>query len=139
MYFKICGGDFLNECGRFSLDLSINHLSMSQEFVVVENRTLNLLIGCDFMYRFNLVINFVNRTVSLMGSLVVAKLLNQLKKLKETVRTINHVTLKPYTEMIVCVSWPVAYKITDLVVLEPLSCSNNKKKWMARVVVQPVE
>ena len=34
---KSAGGDFLNVCGRVNLDLSINHLSMSHEFVVVEN------------------------------------------------------------------------------------------------------
>ena len=51
-------------CGRVNLDLSINNLSMSHEFVVVENLTLNVLIGCDFMYKFNVVIDFVNRTAS---------------------------------------------------------------------------
>ena len=83
---------------------------MSHEFVVVKNLTLNVLIGCDFMYRFNLVINFVNISVSLMGGggLLVAQLLNQSKELEETVRTINHVTLKPYTKAIVYVSWPRA-------------------------------
>ena len=58
------GGDFLNVCGRGNLDLSINHLSMRHEFVVVDNLTLNVLIGCDFMYKFNVVIDFVNRTAS---------------------------------------------------------------------------
>ena len=53
-------GDFLNVCGKVNLDLSINHLSMCYEFVVVENLTLNVLIECDFMYKFN-VIDFVNR------------------------------------------------------------------------------
>ena len=43
----------------------MNHLSMSHDFVVVENLTLNAFIICDFMYKFNVVINFVNRTVSL--------------------------------------------------------------------------
>ena len=33
---KSAGGDFLNVCGRVNLDLSINHLSMSHAFVVVE-------------------------------------------------------------------------------------------------------
>ena len=37
---------------------------MSHEFVVVENLTLNVLVGCDFMYKFNVVIDFVNRTGS---------------------------------------------------------------------------
>ena len=63
---KSAGGDFLNECGRATLDLSINHLSMSHEFVEVENLTLNVLIGCDFMYKFDVVIDFVNRSVSFM-------------------------------------------------------------------------
>ena len=72
---------------------------------------LNVLIGCDFMYRFNLVIDFVNRIVSFMGGLVVAKLLNQLNELEETVRTISHVTVKPYIETIVRVSWPNASKV----------------------------
>ena len=74
---KSAGGDFLNACGRATLDLSINHLSMSHEFVVVENLTLNVLIGCDFIYKFEVIIDFVNKSVSLMGNLVVAKLLNQ--------------------------------------------------------------
>ena len=60
---KSAGGDFLNVCGRAILDLSINHLSMSHEFVVVENLTLNVLIGCDFMYKFEVIIDFVNRSV----------------------------------------------------------------------------
>ena len=41
---KSAGSDFLNVCDRAILDLSINHLSMSHEFVVVENLTLNVLI-----------------------------------------------------------------------------------------------
>ena len=57
---KSAGGDFLNVCVIVNLDLSINHLSMSHEFVVVENLTLNVLIGYDFMYKFNVVIDFVN-------------------------------------------------------------------------------
>ena len=45
-----------------TLDLSINHLSMSHEFVVVVKLNLNVLIGCNFSYRLNLGIDFVNRT-----------------------------------------------------------------------------
>ena len=55
-------GDFLNVCGKATLALLINHLSMCHEFVVVENITLNDLIGYDFMHKFNVVINFVNRS-----------------------------------------------------------------------------
>ena len=61
---KLAGGDFVNVCGGVNLDLFINHLSMSHEFVVLENLTLNVLIGCDFMYQFNVVIDFVNRAAS---------------------------------------------------------------------------
>ena len=68
---RSAGSDLLNVCGRATLDLSINHLSMSHEFVVVENLTLNVLIGCDFMYKFEVVIDFVNRSVSFMGNLIV--------------------------------------------------------------------
>ena len=65
----------MNVCGKATLYLSINHLSMCHEFVVVENLTLNVLIGCDFMYKFNVVIDFVNRFVSFMGNLIIANLL----------------------------------------------------------------
>ena len=61
---KSAGGDFLNVCGRATLDLSTNHLSMSHEFVVVDNLALNVLIGCEFMYKFEVVIDLVNRSVS---------------------------------------------------------------------------
>ena len=64
---KSAGGDFLNVCGRATLDLSIKHLSMSHEFVVVKSPTLNVLIGCDFMYKFEVVIDFANRSVSFNG------------------------------------------------------------------------
>ena len=77
---KSAGDDFLNVRGRATLDLSINHLSMSDEFVVVENLTLKVLIGCDFMYKFEV----VNRSVSFMGSLTVVKLLNQSSEWSET-------------------------------------------------------
>ena len=66
----------MNVCGRATFDLSINHLSMSHEFVIVENLTFNVLIWCDFMYKFEMIIDFVNRSVSFMGNLTVAKLLN---------------------------------------------------------------
>ena len=69
---------------------------------------MNVLIGCDFMYKFNIVIEFVNRTASFFGNLVVAKLLNQSSELSETFRTINHVILKPFTETVVRVSWSKA-------------------------------
>ena len=64
---------------------------MNHEFVVVENLTLNVLIGCNFMYKFNIVIDYVKRATSFLGNLVVAKLLNQSSELSETVRTVNHV------------------------------------------------
>ena len=83
------GGDFLNVCGRVNLDISVNHFSMSHEFIVVENLTLNVLIGCDFMYKFYVVIDFMNRFVSFVGSLTAAKLLNQSSELSETARTVN--------------------------------------------------
>ena len=51
---RSAGGDVLKVCGRATLDLSINHLSMSHEFVVVENLTLSVLLGCDFMYRYKI-------------------------------------------------------------------------------------
>ena len=90
---KSAGGDFLNVCGKVTLDLSVNHLSMSHDFVVVENLTLNALIGCDFMYKFDVVINSVNRAVSFMGGLTCERLRNQSNELKKTVRIINFVTL----------------------------------------------
>ena len=67
----------LKVCGRATLDLSINHFSMSHEFVVVENLTLSVLRGYDFMYKFEIKIDFVNRSVSFMENVMVAKLLNQ--------------------------------------------------------------
>ena len=90
---KSAGGDFLNVCGKATLDLSINHLTMCLDFVVVDNLTLNLLIGCDFMYKFNVIIYFVNLSSRFMESLVVAKRLNQSSELSETVRTVNHLIL----------------------------------------------
>ena len=66
MRITISRGDVLKVCGRATLDLSINHSSMSHEFVVVENLTLSVLIGCDFMYKFQIKIDFVNRSVSFM-------------------------------------------------------------------------
>ena len=55
-----------------------------------------------------------------MGSLAVAKLLNQSSELSETARTVNSVILKPYTETVVRVSLPKAYRGADAVVLEPM-------------------
>ena len=77
---------------------------MSHEFVVVKNLTLNVLFGCDFMYKFEMIIDFVNRSVSFMGNLTVAKLLNQSCEWGKTARTVNSVILKPYTETVVRVS-----------------------------------
>ena len=110
---------------------------MSHEFVVVENLTLNVLIGCDFMYKNEVIIDFVNKSVSFMGNLVVAKLLNQSSELNETARTINSVILKPYTETVVRVSLPKAYRGADAVILEPMTRLENKQFWTARVVVHP--
>ena len=56
---------------------------------------------------------------------------------KETVRTINFVTLKPYTETIVRVSWPKAYKSEVPVVLKPMTRANKQQFWTARAVVVP--
>ena len=122
----ILDGTCLNVCGRATLDLSINHLSMSHEFVVVENLTLNVLIGCDFMYKFEVAIDFVNRSVSFMGSLTVAKLLNQSSEWSETARTVNSVIFKPYTETVVRVSLPKAYRGANAVVLEPMTRLENQ-------------
>ena len=60
------------------------------------------------------------------GNSLVGKMLNQSEELKETVRTINHVHFKPYTETIVRGSWPNAYRSTDVVVLELITRSNNQ-------------
>ena len=53
-----------------------------------------------------------------MGGLTCEQLHNQSNELQEMVWTINFVTLKPYTETIVQVSWPKAYKSEVPVVLE---------------------
>ena len=110
---------------------------MSHEFVVVENITLNVLIGCDFMYKFEVIIDFVNKSVSCMGNLVVAKLLNQSSEWNETARTVNSVILKPYTETVVRVSLPKAYRGADAVILELMTRLENQQFWTARVVVHP--
>ena len=94
---------------------------MSHEFVVVENLTLNVLIGCDFMYKFDVVIDFVNPSVSFMGSLTATKLLHQSNELSETARMVNNVILKPYMETVVRVRLPKAYRGADAVVLEPMT------------------
>ena len=124
-------------CGKVTLDLSVNHLSMSHDFVVVEHLTLNSLIGCDFMYKFNVVINFVNRTVSFMGGLACEQLRNQSNELNETVRTTNFVTLKSYTETIVQERWPKAYRSEVPVVLKPMTRANKQQIWTTRAVVVP--
>ena len=114
-------------CDRFILDLSVNHLSMCHELVVVENLTSNVLIGCDFIYQFDVVIDFVNRSVSFIGSLTAAKLFKQSSQLSETVRTVNCVIFKPYTETVVRVSLPKAYRGADAVVLEPMTRLENQQ------------
>ena len=110
---------------------------MSHEFVVVENLTLSVLIGCDFMYKFQIRIDFVNRSISFMENLMVAKLLNQSSKWGQAARTVNCVVLKPHTETIVGVSMPKAYRRADAVILEPMTRLENQQFWTARVVVHP--
>ena len=46
-------------------------------------------------------------------------------------------TLKPFTERIVCVTWPKAYRGADAVILESMVRSKNQQNWTARVVVRP--
>ena len=77
---KMVGGYFLNVCGKVALDLSINHLAMSHDFVVADNITPSVLLGYNFMYKYDLRMHFVNRTVSFVEGLTVAKLLNRSKK-----------------------------------------------------------
>ena len=89
------------------------------------------------MYKFNVVIDFVNRTASLLGNLLVAELLNQSSELSETVRTVNHVILKLYTETVVRVSWPKVYGGADAVVLEAMTRLEDQQYWTARVLVRP--
>ena len=118
---RSAGGNALKVCGRATLDLSINHLSMSHEFVVVENLTLSVLIGCDFMNKFQIRIDFVNMSKSFMENLMVAKLLNQSSEWGQTARTLNSVVFKPYTETTVRVSLPKAYRRVGAVILEPMT------------------
>ena len=91
----------------------------------MENLTSNVLIGCEFMYKFEIVIDFVNRTVSFMESLTVAELIYQSSEWSETARTVNSVILKPYTETVVRVSLPKAYRDANAAVLEPMTRSEN--------------
>ena len=69
----------------------------------------------------------MNRSVSFMGSLTVAKLLNQSSEWSETARTVNSVILKPYTETVVRVILPKAYRDADAVVLEPMTRLENQQ------------
>ena len=62
-----------------------------------------------------------------------AKLLNQSSELSETVRTVNHVILKPFTETVVRVSWPKAYRGAHAVILEPMTRLEDQQYWTARV------
>ena len=66
-----------------------------------------------------------------------AKLLHQSSELSETVRTFNHVILKPYSETVVRVSWPKAYRGADAVILEPMTRLEDQQYWTARVLVRP--
>ena len=75
--------------------------------------------------------------MSFMGGLACEQLRNQLNELKETVWTINFVTLKPNTETIVRVSWLKTYRSEVSVVLEPMTHANKPKFWTARSVVVP--
>ena len=65
-----------------------------------------------------------------------AKLLIQSSKLSETVKTVNHVILKSYTETVVRESWPKAYRGADAVILEPITRLEDQQYWTARVVVR---
>ena len=69
----------------------------------------------------------MNRSVSFMGSLTAAKLLNQSSELSETAIIVNSVILKSYTETVVRVCLPKAYRGADTVVLEPMTCLENQQ------------
>ena len=79
----------------------------------------------------------MNWSVSFMGNLIVAKLLNQSSEWSETARTVNSVILKPYIETIVRVSLPKAYRGADAVVIESMTRLENQQFLTARVVVHP--
>ena len=66
-----------------------------------------------------------------------AKLVNQSSELSETVRTVNHVILKPCTETLVRVSWPKTYRGADAVILERMTRLEDEQYWTARVLVRP--
>ena len=68
---------------------------------------------------------------------MVVKLLNQSSEWGQTARTVDCVVLKPYTETIVRVSLPKAYRRASAVILEPMTRLENQQFWTARVVVHP--
>ena len=79
------------------------------------------------MYKLEVVIDCVNKSVSFMGNLVVAKLLNQSSEWSEAAKTVNTVILKPYTEAVVRVSLQKAYRGANAVVLEPMTRLENQQ------------
>ena len=83
------------------ISLEVEGLSMSHEFVVVQNLICDILLGYEFLYRYNVKIDFKNRTASFMDGLVVAKLTTSQEELRREVRIINFVNLKPHSEAIV--------------------------------------
>ena len=66
-----------------------------------------------------------------------AKLLNQSSELSETVRTVNHIILKPYTETVFRVSWPKAYRGADAIIIEPMTRLEDQQYRTARVLFRP--
>ena len=68
-----------------------------------------------------------------MGGLSCEQLRNTANELNETVRTTHFVTLKPYTETILRLSWPKAYRSELPVVLEPMTRANKQQFWTACV------
>ena len=58
-------------------------------------------------------------------------------ELSETVRTVNHVILKPFTETVVRVSWPKAYRGVDAVILEPMTRLDDQQYWIGRLLIRP--
>ena len=66
-----------------------------------------------------------------------AKLPNQSSDLSETVRTVSHIIVKPFTETVVRVNWPKAYRGANTAILEPMTRLEDQQYWAARVLVRP--
>ena len=94
-------GSLMKVIGRTSVELKINGLTITYDFLILPNITQDLILGIDFLTDNKAKINFVDKTISFLDDWTGTVILEHYRSATNMVCLIQQCILPPHSETII--------------------------------------